>query len=365
MSKIIDLSQHNGANIDFAKIKSNGYEGVICRAGYRGYGSAGTLVKDTLFDTYYTKAKAQGLLFGAYWFSQGLTYTEGMEEALQLIECCNGKTIDYPLVIDVETSTEGNGKGRADSNTITQWEQVIKGFHSCVISNGYKSMIYCNVDYLKNRIGTRPSDMYLWLAHWVSSTSYDYDIWQYTSSGDGTNYGQSNANNALDLNIRKTDFGQGTTGGSTATNTNTSTGVDEVVKAQQGWLNNVYGGTSGIKLVVDGKTGTNTQKATIAGIQIECNKRGASLKVDGIWGTNTANAVKKYIALKNGDNGTLVQLWQFLLYCNGFTTLAIDGKFGAKTETATMGLQTKYSLTVDGIAGVNSFRTAVENMRSY
>ena len=72
---LIDVAHHQGA-IDWAKVP---YRAIV-RIGYRGYGS-GKLMKDEQFDANLAGAKANGKLFGFYFFSQAVTVDEAREEA--------------------------------------------------------------------------------------------------------------------------------------------------------------------------------------------------------------------------------------------------------------------------------------------
>ena len=54
--------------------------------------------------------------------------------------------------------------------------------------------------------------------------------------------------------------------------------------------------------------------------------------------------------LKNGATGQQVRVLQILL-----TGLTVDGIFGAKTEAAVKTYQQAKNLTVDGIAGINTW----------
>ena len=68
--------------------------------------------------------------------------------------------------------------------------------------------------------------------------------------------------------------------------------------------------------------------------------------------------------IENGSKGTSVVLLQKLLIVNGYTglngaTLAIDGEFGANTECALKEYQRKHGLTVDGICGVNTWKSII------
>lgn len=56
----IDVSYYQG-NIDWKKVKNSGVEFVIIRVGYRGYGSAGTLVEDLGSRPILTELPRQGL----------------------------------------------------------------------------------------------------------------------------------------------------------------------------------------------------------------------------------------------------------------------------------------------------------------
>jgi hypothetical protein len=64
---IIDISQFQPV-VDYAKIAKE-IDGIIVRIGYRGYGSAGTLVKDNKFDTHMTGIVKNKIPYGFYFFS--------------------------------------------------------------------------------------------------------------------------------------------------------------------------------------------------------------------------------------------------------------------------------------------------------
>jgi len=71
-TKGIDVSVWQG-DIDFAKVKANGIDFVIIRAGYGKLASQ----KDKCFEQNYSRAKAAGLHVGAYWYS----YAQSADEA--------------------------------------------------------------------------------------------------------------------------------------------------------------------------------------------------------------------------------------------------------------------------------------------
>lgn len=112
----------------------------------------------------------------------------------------------------------------------------------------------------------------------------------------------------------------------------------------------------------------------------------AKLKVDGIFGTSTQNAVKSFqkkkklpadgqvgpmtwpkliITVKKGSKGQAVSAVQWQLRNQfGYTKLAVDGNFGAATETAVKGFQKKYKLAQDGIVGMNTWKALEVNAKN-
>ena len=65
----IDVSKYQ-SGLDWNKIKKSGVSFVIIRIGYRGYGAAGNLVKDPMFEEHFTNARNAGLKVGVYFFTQ-------------------------------------------------------------------------------------------------------------------------------------------------------------------------------------------------------------------------------------------------------------------------------------------------------
>ena len=106
-------------------------------------------------------------------------------------------------------------------------------------------------------------------------------------------------------------------------------------------------------LVVDNIYGVKTRTAIIKGLQNVLNvKFKAGLVVDGIFGKATKVAVRP---LKRGAYGSYPSILQAFLICRGYDTGGFDGIFGNKTESAVKKFQTDNHLTVDGIAGKETF----------
>ncbi len=160
---LIDVSHHQGA-IDWAKVP---YRAIV-RIGYRGYGS-GKLMKDEQFDANLAGAKANGKLFGFYFFSQAVTVDEAREEA---DFCASLAPTGYPLFFDAEWSREEHD-GRADNLTKDQRTAIAMAFCERAKTHGFTAGIYtftafatANIDYTclcEDYIG------------WLADTRMNYD----------------------------------------------------------------------------------------------------------------------------------------------------------------------------------------------
>jgi len=187
----IDVSYYQG-DIDWTKVKKAGIEFAIIRIGYRGYGSAGTLVPDSYAKENLQEASAAGIPVGIYMFSQATTVAEAKEEAnyaIKLLESY-GVDIDLPIVMDFEYASDSNGStGRLYNANLSKAAatKICNAFCAVVENNGYDAMVYANKSMLTNSLNASSisSSYDIWLAHYTSSTDYsgDYSYWQYSSSG--------------------------------------------------------------------------------------------------------------------------------------------------------------------------------------
>lgn len=187
LKKGIDISQWQ-KNIDWKAVKNDGIQFAIIRAGYRGWGTTGTLCNDSYFDQNIKGALAQGIPVGVYIFSQAITPEEGREEARFLMEKVRGYKVALPLVIDFEyASPEGHGSGgRLYNAELTKDEAtaVCNAFCDEAKKSGYTGMVYANMNMLNNHMNAGSLSK-VWLAHYTTETYYkgDYDFWQFSSSG--------------------------------------------------------------------------------------------------------------------------------------------------------------------------------------
>ena len=68
MEKIIDVSEFQG-EVNFAKVRADGINGVILRCGLTGYGADGNRYTDAWWERHYAAAKEAGMKIGAYYYS--------------------------------------------------------------------------------------------------------------------------------------------------------------------------------------------------------------------------------------------------------------------------------------------------------
>lgn len=130
-----------------------------------------------------------------------------------------------------------------------------------------------------------------------------------------------------------------------------------VAKAQKA-LNSRYNES----LSVDGIWGSASKVAFNKAIQRELNNiYGAGLTVDGIWGSKTASACAEHL-LKKGMANAYVGVLQIGLCAHSIElTNGIDNSFGTSTEQGVRTFQAEVGLSVDGIAGGNTFERLVNS----
>lgn len=128
-------------------------------------------------------------------------------------------------------------------------------------------------------------------------------------------------------------------------NKNTNIGIIAKIQAT---LNTRYN----LNIATDNIFGKETKKALVIGLQTELNNQyQKSLVVDGIFGSKTKNAC---VSVRKGAKGNITYILQAILYCKGYK-IAVDGDFGVNTENAVKDYQQSNGLTVDGVAGKNTF----------
>ena len=159
----VDLSTFQ-SDIDWETLaKNKDIDFVMLRVGYRGY-TQGGLMLDSSFEDSKAAVIKYKIPTGLYFFTQAITYDEGVEEANFVLKQIGKMNVKYPIVIDSELI--------GDCETIK--------------AAGYTPMIYASRNMFAQCLDMdRLGDYELWLAHYanVPNFPYKYTGWQYTESG--------------------------------------------------------------------------------------------------------------------------------------------------------------------------------------
>lgn len=183
--KVIDVSEHNGS-INFNKVKADGVEGVVIRAGY-GKGNV-----DKKFTANITGAIKAGLHIGIYWFS----YAYDIDMAKREARFCNDIIQPYRVNIDMPVffDWEYDSMKFAKKNKVTPDKALITAMTKVFCEEtellGYVGGYYLNLDYSKNYYDEAQLTSYKrWFARYTKAEQKDCYLWQSSSSGkvDGIN----------------------------------------------------------------------------------------------------------------------------------------------------------------------------------
>ena len=179
----VDLSEYQG-NVDFEKVKEQGFEFVILRIGGRYYSQEGGLYMDSNFFDYYNSAKDAGLRVGGYFFSQATTAQEAVDEANYVLSQLKNTKLDYPIAFDWEI-IEGD-TARTDVVTGDELTQCAIAFCDTIKNAGYESIIYSNTSLMYYMYDLELlKDYDFWIADYENHPSmyYHFTMWQYDIEG--------------------------------------------------------------------------------------------------------------------------------------------------------------------------------------
>ncbi|MBQ8349596.1 MAG: glycoside hydrolase family 25 protein [Ruminococcus sp.] len=196
----IDVSEHQG-DIDWNAVKNAGIEFAIIRVGYRTYGG-GEITLDTTFEQNLRNADAAGIKTGVYFFSQAIDPEEAIEEADAVIDAIRPYNITYPVIFDWELIV--GDSARTDAMTVDNLADACISFCERVKSAGYTPMIYQNKNTTMFKLDLpKLKDYDFWLAEYGDKPTYyyDYQMWQYSSTGK-----VPGINGEVDMNISFKDY---------------------------------------------------------------------------------------------------------------------------------------------------------------
>ena len=183
---VIDVSEWQG-DIDWAKAKADGVEGVIIRLGYGEGNNADKKAQRNI-----SECKRLGIPFGVYWYSYADTPSIAKEEGTDVVAKLkqfgvNPSDLAYPVYYDLEKWTWEGHKPPTDPNV---YNNIVNNWYSALQSAGYKNLgVYSYTSYLQGPL--KHVDIYAkttWVAQYGARMGFDSFPtnsrgWQYTSSG--------------------------------------------------------------------------------------------------------------------------------------------------------------------------------------
>ena len=183
---VIDVSEWQG-DIDWAKAKADGVEGVIIRLGY-GWGNNA----DKKAQRNISECKRFGIPFGIYWYSYADTPSIAKEEGAGVVAKLKrfgvrASDLAYPVYYDLEKWTWKGHQPPTDPNV---YNDIVNNWYSVLQSGGYKNLsVYSYTSYLQGPL--KHADIYaktMWVAQYGARMGFDSFPtnsrgWQYTSSG--------------------------------------------------------------------------------------------------------------------------------------------------------------------------------------
>lgn len=186
----IDVSEHQGDDINWTKVKSSGVDFVFVRAGYRS-AKKGELFEDKYFRQNIKDASKAGLMTGVYFYSQAINADEAVEEANYLLELIKDFDIDLPVVIDYETYPDGRLEKAINSGDMYaayMYHEIVLSFCRIVKNAGYEPGIYANYNMFTNYMDASmiEDEASLWVAQYGKSTALkaNYSFWQCSESAE-------------------------------------------------------------------------------------------------------------------------------------------------------------------------------------
>ena len=183
---VIDVSEWQG-DIDWAKAKADGVEGVIIRLGYGEGNNADKKARRNI-----SECKRLGIPFGIYWYSYADTPALAKEEGTDVVAKLkqfgvNPSDLAYPVYYDLEKWTWEGHQPPTDPNV---YNNIVNNWYSALQSAGYKNLgVYSYTSYLQGPL--KHVDIYAkttWVAQYGARMGFDSFPtnsrgWQYTSTG--------------------------------------------------------------------------------------------------------------------------------------------------------------------------------------
>ena len=186
---------------DYNQLASS-IDGVALCIGHRDSAN-GKLITDTSLKDHYNGLSETKTKIGYYWLTNAIDETEAQEEVEFIKETISDYRNDLPLYIVSKQSVKDK-TGRADNMNKDSRTKVLQALSSNLQSNGYRTGLYLEKDYIADNINidSLKENNSIWIidhSETQPSLGYDFDIWEYTSTGSVTGI-ESSVNESKVLN---------------------------------------------------------------------------------------------------------------------------------------------------------------------
>ena len=182
MKYVLDISGHNG-EVDFAKVKAAGIEGVMLKC------TEGDSYLAPKFLPNYEKALAAGLKVGAYHFLRASRLTAAAKEGRWFGQCCEGLTLELGLALEIEhegVNWDAAELGAKDGyNMVNIFAQNVAKYGREELYRQQQLWLYASKDYFSRFLSDGDLEAYpKWLAN-PDKLSFDRAVKmvQYSWSG--------------------------------------------------------------------------------------------------------------------------------------------------------------------------------------
>lgn len=192
---VLDISGHNG-EVDFAKVKAAGIEGVMLKC------TEGDSYLAPKFLPNYEKALAAGLKVGAYHFLRADKMLAAAKEGRWFGQCCEGLTLELGLALDIEhegVNWDAAGLSAVDGyGMVNIFAQNAAKFGREELYRDKKLWLYAGKDYFSRFLSDEALEAYpKWLAN-PDKLSFERPVnmvqYSWNGSADGVE-------KAVDLNV--------------------------------------------------------------------------------------------------------------------------------------------------------------------
>ena len=173
----IDVSEFQG-NIDWNKVKEDGYEFAILKFG--NIYDYDDNYKDSKFEYNYNKCKELGIKTGLYIYNYCDTVQTLIEGLNWMFDKLGNKSLELPIFLDMEDQDIAGETKESLTNQCNEFAKYVMG-------KKYQAGIYANANWLKNKLDMSKfdKDLSIWVAQYQVDAPQisNPDIWQYTSAG--------------------------------------------------------------------------------------------------------------------------------------------------------------------------------------